>query len=282
MDYMELHFKFLNKSVESEVLIAQLAYLGYEGFEERGQELLAYIPAQNYSPQQINGLPQMKNHPGIIQFTNRLLKDKNWNSLWEKNYTPVVFPGRCVVRAPFHPKATNVALDIIIEPKMAFGTAHHDTTRMMVEWLLIHPPTGLTVLDMGCGTGILAIVAATLGAGDITAIDNDHWACENTLANAEKNNVEGISVYLGDAGLITAQHYDLIMANINRNTLVTDMPSYARGLRKNGTLAVSGFYQDDLPMIKHSGIQAGLTFTSHTLRNEWVMALFGKQQQSEQ
>jgi len=282
MDYMELHFIFLNRSVESEILIAQLANLGYEGFEERGQELLAYIPAQNYSPQQIDGLPQVKNHPGVIQFTSRLLKDKNWNSLWEKNYPPVIFPGKCVVRAPFHPQATDVELNIIIEPKMAFGTAHHDTTRMMVEWLLSNPPTGLSVLDMGCGTGILAIVAAKLGAGDMTAIDNDHLACENTLANAKKNNVEGISVYLGDAGLIAAQYYDLIMANINRNTLIRDMPAYARGLRKNGTLAVSGFYQDDLAMIKHSGIQAGLTFRSHTLRNEWVMALFNKQQQAEQ
>jgi ribosomal protein L11 methyltransferase len=281
MDYMELHFKILDRAIEADVLIAQLAQMGYESFEEREQELLAYIPTQAYSAQQIDRLSLVKDHPASILYRSKLIKDTDWNSRWERSYTPVVFPGKCIIRAPFHPKNEDVELDIIIEPRMAFGTAHHDTTRMMVQWLLDNPPKGLSVLDMGCGTGILAILAAKLGAHDITAIDNDHLAFDNAMANAKKNNADEISVYLGDANLIAIQHYDLIMANINRNTLVNDMPFYSQGLRYKGMLAITGFYGDDLQLIVNAGQKEGLTFRNHTVRNDWVMALFEKHQQAE-
>jgi ribosomal protein L11 methyltransferase len=281
MDYMKLHFKFLNRRIEPDILIAQLSQLDYEGFEEIENELLAYIPAQEYSAQVIDQLNLVKDHPLDISYENKLIKDKNWNALWESNYPPVIFPGKCIVRAPFHPQVEGIALDIVIEPKMAFGTAHHDTTWMMVDWLLSYPPHGLSVLDMGCGTGILAILASKLGAHHVTAIDDDKLAYENTLSNMAKNNVTGTNVYFGDATLIAAQHYDLILANINRNILIKDIPLYSKSLVYNGTLVISGFYPDDLPIIKDSARQEGMTFRNHVLRNEWVAAIFEKNQQAD-
>jgi ribosomal protein L11 methyltransferase len=177
--------------------------------------------------------------------------------------------GKCHVRAPFHPK-TNAKFDIIIEPKMSFGTGHHETTHMMIQHLLETDITNLKTLDMGCGTAILAILAEMKGAKPIDAIDIDNWCYLNSIENAQRNNCHEITVYEGDANLLKDKNYDVIIANINRNILLNDMQQYVDSLKKDGILLLSGFYNEDIPFIDASCTEKGLTFVKKFERNNWV------------
>ena len=177
--------------------------------------------------------------------------------------------GKCHVRAPFHPK-TEAEFDIVIEPKMSFGTGHHETTHMMIQHLLEMDVNGLKTLDMGCGTAILAILAEMKGAQPIDAIDIDNWCYLNSIENAERNNCKQISVYEGDAALLQGKKYDLIIANINRNILLNDMQSYVECLNPGGTILFSGFYEEDFPFIDSSCTEKGLTYIKKFHRNNWV------------
>ncbi|MDQ8014804.1 MAG: 50S ribosomal protein L11 methyltransferase, partial [Flavobacterium nitrogenifigens] len=204
-----------------------------------------------------------------IEYTIEEIDQVNWNEEWEKNFEPIDVDGKCHVRAPFHEK-TDAEFDIVIEPKMSFGTGHHETTHMMIQHLLEMDVKGLKTLDMGCGTAILAILAEMKGAEPIDAIDIDNWCYLNSIENAERNNCKHISVYEGDAALLAGKKYDLIIANINRNILLNDMQSYVDALNPKGIILFSGFYEEDIPFIDASCVEKGLTYVKKLQRNNWV------------
>jgi ribosomal protein L11 methyltransferase len=187
----------------------------------------------------------------------------------------VVIAGRCYVRAPFHPSKKEYEYELVIEPKMSFGTAHHETTSMIIQLMLELDLKGKTMLDMGCGTGILAILAHKQGAIDIVAIDNDEWAIENTKENIVKNNTV-IKAMPGDAKTITGMKFDIVLANINRNILLNDIPIYAKSINEKGQLLLSGFYENDLPVIRKRAEESGLCYQKHLINNDWVAVLFAK------
>ncbi|MCX6235856.1 MAG: 50S ribosomal protein L11 methyltransferase [Bacteroidetes bacterium] len=276
MDYIELRLLFSPQDNLSGILTAQLMEAGFEGFEETAEGLLSYIPSDKFDVTAIKQLAIFKNKGSDIHIDWRTVEEENWNELWEASYDPVIFPGKCAIRAPFHQKTNGVRFDIIIEPKMSFGTAHHATTAMMITLLFEFPPKDLTVVDMGCGTGILAILASRFGAREVTAIDNDIWAYENTLSNIEKNNAPPITVYHGDATCLTNRHFDMVLANINRNILVNDIPAYAESLNSKGLMLISGFYEKDLRAIRDLSEQHSLNFVKSIADGEWLAAVFIK------
>src|SRR5690606_35835021 len=196
-----------------------------------------------------------------------------WNQEWEKNFEPIEVDGKCTVRAPFHPQK-NFEDEIVIEPKMSFGTGHHETTFMMLQFILENDFEDKSVLDMGCGTAVLAILAEMRGASVLDAIDIDEWCFENSKENILKNNCENISVHLGDASLLREKSYDVIIANINRNILLNDMEIYSNSLNGGGDLYVSGFYSEDLPIIKTCCNNLGFEFVENKEKNKWVAAKF--------
>ena len=210
-----------------------------------------------------------------ISYAINPVKTENWNAVWESNFDPVIIDNRCTIRAPFHNNLPKTDLEIIIEPKMAFGTGHHETTYLMSEAILNSNVNDLEVLDMGCGTGILAIIAALKGAKHVDAIDNDEWATNNAIENIEKNGLTNkITTITGDASLLRLPCYNLIFANINRNILLNDMQYYIKSLLPNGRLIISGIYAEDIPIIEKEAIRLGLKKTNEKLRNKWAMAEF--------
>ena len=208
-----------------------------------------------------------------INFTFNEIEQTNWNEEWEKNFNPIVVDDVCSVRAPFHEKP-NTEYDIIIEPKMSFGTGHHETTHMMIQHILKNDFTNKSVLDMGCGTGVLAILAEIKGAKPIDAVDYDNWCYLNSLENVERNNCKNITVIEGDASVLKGKKYDIIIANINRNILLNDMETYVSCLNKGGLLFLSGFYNDDIPVIQEECEKHMLKFEEKLERNHWVALKF--------
>jgi ribosomal protein L11 methyltransferase len=280
MDYIELQITLSPYSAAlTECLAAELGDLGYESFAETETGLCAYIPAEQYQEGAVKLLFHLYGSQVEIHYTPQFIADRNWNAVWESNFEPLVIAGQCTVKAPFHKNLPKTARTVVIAPKMAFGTGHHDTTYLMVEELLNFPVKGLQVLDMGCGTGILAILAAKCGAKPfIDAIDIDAWAKNNALENARLNRVQHkIRVLLGDASLIQRNKYNLILANINRNILLTDLRTYALGLKPGGTLMVSGIFTSDSVAIEAEARLYHLAKTSETARNNWAMMQFVKE-----
>ncbi len=276
MDYIEIDFKVNPLEEGSDILIAQLSELGFESFVNTDIGIMAYIPANLFDKQKLDNL-QVLNDKQIftISYNINNIPAQNWNALWESNFEAVVIANRCYVRAPFHPQKPEYEFELLIEPKMSFGTAHHETTSLVIQLMLEMDLKEKTLLDMGCGTGILAILAYKKGAKDIVAIDNDDWAFENTKENIEKNNTI-IKAMLGDAKLIANMKFDVIIANINRNILLNDISSYAKSLNENGILVMSGFYEDDLPVIKKASEENGLSHNKHLVNNNWVAVSFKK------
>ena len=275
MNYLEILFSPLASEEAKSLLIAELLEVGFESFLDEEHSLLGYISSEFYPKDLIKNITFLKNNPEV-KFEVRPLKDKNWNREWESNYQPVTIAGKCHVRAPFHPSLPGMTYEIIIEPKMAFGTAHHETTQLMAGWLMELDVKGKEVLDMGCGTGILAILANKMGAGIVTGIDNDEWAWRNGMENFRINGVTAGNVCAGDASLIRPGSFDLILVNINRNVLLQDMKAYNRGLRKDGILLLSGFYQQDIETIVASAAENALQFKASRTLNNWAVALFYK------
>jgi len=277
MDYVEITCRLQPDSNISEVLIALLADLGFESFVENEGEVAAYIPLPSFT----DDIKQALDSPGIRDlmesYRRKTIADQNWNAVWESAYEPVVIDGRCMVRAPFHEKIGNIEFDILIMPKMSFGTAHHETTRLMVRYLLEMNLDGKSVLDMGCGTGVLAILAAMKGASPVVAIDNDEWAYENARENVSGNKVQPIEVLMGDASLIVGMHFDIVIANINRNILLSDLPAYRQCLPSKGMLLISGFYEEDLPVLREKASSINLEFKSMRTENRWTAACFEAQ-----
>lgn len=267
--YLGFHFNIEPKELGSEILIAELGEKAFESFIETETGLSAYIQKDFYTDDILNDIYILSSPEFKITYSIEEIEQVNWNEEWEKNFEPIDVDGKCHVRAPFHPK-TEAEFDIIIEPKMSFGTGHHETTHMMIQHLLETDVTNLKTLDMGCGTAILAILAEMKGAKPIDAIDIDNWCYLNSIENAERNNCKEISVYEGEANLLKGKKYDLIIANINRNILLNDMQQYVDCLNKNGILLLSGFYNEDIPFINESCEEKGLTFVKKLERNNWV------------
>ena len=211
----------------------------------------------------------------LIQYTKNEVEQTNWNAEWEKNFKPIQVDDLVSIRAPFH-ENPHLKYDIVIVPKMSFGTGHHETTHMMVQHLLALDLENKKVLDMGCGTGILAIFAEMKGANPVDAIDIDAWCYENSLENIARNNCSHITVFEGDSALLIDKKYDVIIANINRNILLEDMNIYANCLHENGVLLLSGFYQEDISMIDAEVSKYNLKLESFIERNNWVALKYNK------
>lgn len=273
MNYLE--FKFMVDPVQpgSEILIAELGLAGFESFVENEDGITAYIPKEEFEAESLTGIHVLQSSEFEISFTSREIKQVNWNEEWEKNFHPIMVGEICCVRAPFHPQP-EVEYDIIIEPKMSFGTGHHATTHMMIEFLLEHDLQGKRVLDMGCGTGVLAIMAEKRGAASVDAIDIDNWCYQNSLENVERNECTSISVFEGGAELLLGKKYDTIIANINRNILLEDIGTYSASLEKGGELYLSGFYAKDIPLIRKECEAHGLEYNDYLEREEWVALRF--------
>ena len=267
--YIGYHFTIEPKELGSEILIAELGEKAFESFTETETGISAFVQKDLWDENILDNIFILKSDEFKIEYTFEEIEQVNWNEEWEKNFEAIDVEGNCHIRAPFHPK-TDAEFDILIEPKMSFGTGHHETTHMMVQHLLEIDVTGMKTLDMGCGTAILAILAEMKGAQPIDAIDIDNWCYLNSIENAERNKCKHITVYEGDASLLTGKKYDLIIANINRNILLNDMQSYVDCLNNKGTLLLSGFYVEDIPVIDASCTEKGLTYVKKFERNNWV------------
>jgi len=260
-----------------DIITSQLADIGFDSFVDTKTGVEAYIPSPQYDKGELNAVLDEFSEDFSFDVKSELIEDRNWNEEWEKNYfKPLVVADRCVIRAPFHKEYPHMEYEIVIEPNMAFGTGNHETTTMMLEYILKQDLQNKTVLDMGCGTGILGILCSMKGAKSVTAIDIDQWSFDGTLGNTRLNKVFNIDVKLGDSELLGNEHYDLILANIQRNVLLNDMPKYNAVLNADGTLIMSGFYSEDIPAIKEKAESLGLKDTGHKVRNNWVAYSFTK------
>lgn len=278
MNYKEVRFE-IHPGDEgiAEIIVALLSPVGYESFTEENGCLLAYIREQEYSPQAIDDALR-----GLISKGNNLswqavtIPGQNWNALWESNFPPVVIGNICRIRAPFHDSLPGFAYEILIEPKMSFGTGHHATTSLMISWMLELDIENKDVLDLGCGTGILAILAAKMKARSVIAIDNEEWAYTNTMENIELNHVSTVHAFLGDASLLKEKDFDIILANINLNTLSRDMSVFRVALRPKGLLLLSGFLENDEKTLLAVAASLGLTFKKNRIKNGWASILLQK------
>jgi ribosomal protein L11 methyltransferase len=267
--YIGYHFTIVPLQPASDILMAELGEIGFESFVETETGFSAFIPKTDWNPDALHKLQVLNSGEFSIVYEKEEIAPVNWNSEWEKNFEPIEIENTVSIRAPFHDAGT-VQYNLIIEPKMSFGTGHHETTHLMVQHLLKLDLQNKKVLDMGCGTAVLAILAEKLGAQPIDAIDIDSWSYENAVENVERNTCNHISVYEGDANLLTDQHYDVIIANINRNILLADLPAYTQVLKSNGILLLSGFYTEDIPTILDLAEKLNLNCELTLERHNWV------------
>ncbi len=272
--YREISFTIDPLAAARDILIAELSLLPYESFLETEEGLKAYIREVDFDEQALSKLNILESAEIKIEFQTKLIPEENWNAKWEGQFNPILVDDLCYVRAPFH-ETRDVAYEIEIMPKMSFGTGHHETTFLMIRQMLQMDISAKKVLDMGCGTGVLAILACKMGAEEVRAIDIDTWSFENARENAERNACSHISVEQGDAVLLKGDKtYGIILANINRNVLVTDIPVYASRLKKEGCLLLSGFYVEDMESITSVCELAGLRMENFLEKHNWVSAKY--------
>ena len=271
--FLEYRFSINPLQPAVDILLAELAELGFDSFLETRDGLLAYVKKELWNPADLRNVHILANEDFDIDYEVSEIVQENWNEQWEKNFEPINVDNQCVVRAPFHEKQ-DVAYDIVITPKMSFGTGHHETTHMMLEMVLGLDFKDKSVLDMGCGTGVLAILAAMKGARSVDAIDIDNWSYLNAMENVSGNGCEQIKVFEGDVSLLTNQSYDIILANINRNILLSDISVYAGHLKKDGVLLLSGFYKEDIALISKECAAYGLSFQENLEKNNWVASKY--------
>jgi ribosomal protein L11 methyltransferase len=276
MHYLAFHFDIEPLQTGREILVYELGEVGFDSFVETENGLDAFIPEDQYHQGTVEEiLPQYAEVFKAV-FTIERIEQKNWNAEWESNFHPIEVNDQCLIRAPFHEPQDAYAFQLVIRPQMSFGTGHHKTTWLMARRMFALELKGKSVLDMGCGTGVLAILASKMGASPVTAIDIDEWSYLNTIENAELNNTSPIIVEKGDAALLAGRHFQVILANINRNVLIADMPSYVRSLSAGGTILFSGIFVTDEPLIRSTAEGLGLIFEGMEEKNNWVVLQFKK------
>lgn len=276
MKYTAVHLHFdTSKSYLSDILASHLGEIEFDSFVETKTGLDAYIPSSKFD------LLLLTNHLSEflfdenIEFTFDEPEEKNWNEEWEKYFfEPIIVSDLCVIHSSFHKTYPSCKYDITIDPKMSFGTGHHETTSLMLEEILKMNLADKKLLDMGCGTSVLAILAEKCGATDITAIDIDDWCTENSLENIQLNNAKHIEVLLGGAELLSDLQFDIVLANINRNILLADMKVYVSTLQANGELYISGFYTEDIPILEQKANELGLKTVYSKSKNNWALVKF--------
>ncbi|MBO7258728.1 MAG: 50S ribosomal protein L11 methyltransferase [Paludibacteraceae bacterium] len=273
MEYTAVKFKFrFEEAFAADLFVAFLAENGFDSFENWEEGIEAYIPSEDFSEEELVEKITSFPYQGVELLDVNAIPDQNWNEEWEKNFfSPIVIGDECVIHSSFHKDVPQVQYDIQINPKMAFGTGHHATTSLIIAALLKAELQGKALLDMGCGTAVLAILAAMRGATPITAIDIDTWCVENANENAQINKIDNLDIRLGDARLLKGMHFDVILANINRNILLSDMKTYATCLNKQGELYLSGFYTEDIPILEAEALKHGLKTLEYKEKNNWAM-----------
>ena len=277
MNYKEVVFTLTpHTQVNEDILIALLCEHNFDSFWQNDEQLKAYIPSSLYLKDTIQNICKTVENTIKIEWEVKEYQEKNWNEIWESNFPFILIGDNCIVKAPFHTDAPKLEYEIIIEPKMSFGTGHHATTSLMCELILGLDITDKIILDMGCGTGILAILASLKKASKITAIDFDEWAYNNTLENIKKNNCNNIQAIKGDASNIPDIKYDVIFANINRNVLLEDLQTYVSRLTENGILLISGIMMSDKEVIWQKTKELQLQSSQIIEKSEWIAAIFSK------
>ena len=276
MRYLELIFNISSFDIsEKDILIARLYDFGFDSFEEKSKTLHAFILNEKFDLSVFK--ETMADVKLIDQLRVQVLKEKNWNSIWESSFDPVFIDKRCCVRAPFHKKKTEYDIDIIISPKMSFGTGHHSTTFLMMRQLLSLNLREKTVLDIGTGTGILSILSEKIGATDIFAIDIDHFSYLNSLENTKLNNCQHISVFQTNVSNFEKnQTFDFVLVNINKNILLNEMNNYVDCLSKNGFLILSGFLKSDFNIINDCVLNFNLKLSFKEVKKEWLCLVYVK------
>lgn len=274
MNYLEYHF-ITETAGDAEILIALLAENGFDTFEQEENELSAYIPQNEHSARTDAFLTTLQKDFSF-RFTVKEYKASNWNEEWEKNFEPVLIGGRCLIRAPFHKPAEDIEFEIIIEPRMSFGTGHHESTRLMIEEMLVRNFEGLSVADAGSGTGVLSILAAKKGA-KVYAVDNNEWAIQAGIDNIALNKVmDLVDIESGDIQLLRNRSFDIILANISKSVILEGLPVLSAALAPGGILILSGILVQDIGEISDASAPLGLGLISSREREEWICAVYGK------
>ena len=278
MKYLEFTFHTTPcTEIVNDVLSAVLGEAGFESFVEQTDGITAYIQKDLYNETALKeALADFPLPDTQIEYAYQEAEDKDWNEEWEKNFfQPIVIDNRCVIHSTFHKDYPKAEYDIVINPQMAFGTGHHETTSSILGELLEADLKGKSVLDMGCGTSILAILASMRGAGKVTAIDIDDWCVNNSRDNIALNGISNITVELGDASLLNGREpFDVVIANINRNILLQDMPAYAACMKKGSELYISGFYTEDIPVLREKAESLGMEYVHHREKHNWAAVKF--------
>jgi ribosomal protein L11 methyltransferase len=279
VDYIELDCTVIPRDPFADVLMAELAGIGFDMFEEHEDGIRAYIGAPSFEKLRLLEIPYFsENEFCNVTWTTRIIEHRNWNLEWESNFEPVVIAGKILVRAAFHPSQPGFEHEIVIQPKMSFGTGHHDTTSLVMTRMLQLDFKNKKVLDMGCGSGILAILAGMLGASTIWAVDNDAIATENAIENCNINGFSNVVVKTGSSELIRQEKFDIVIANINRNILLEQMNAFSGSIVTEGLLILSGFYEDDIAMLVKDAEKNGFIFSSRSTSNKWCELIFTKKQ----
>jgi ribosomal protein L11 methyltransferase len=276
MVYSEVLVHLTSKEdFHQDLLINSLSEIGFDTFEDLDNGFKAYIPSSAFNEEALEQLKKTFEPMFSFSFTTQSIPHQNWNEIWESNFEPLQVANRCYIRATFHEPQPQFDYEIIIDPKMAFGTGHHQTTALMMEFMLAENFAGQKVLDMGCGTGILAILASKMGAKEVIAIDYDDICYDSTLENAALNKINNIEALCGSKEVIRDQKFDTILANINRNILLDQLDTYSRVSKHETKLFLSGFYEDlDLEIIKQKCDSIGFKYRGHKVLNAWVSAKF--------
>lgn len=271
MRHIKVIFSII-EGISSDILIALLADIGFSGFEEANDELLAYIEESQYSQEELAAIAAQCN----VDFNTEIVEMQNWNAIWESNFQPVIVDDLCTIRAHFHDIEVTTPYEIVITPKMSFGTGHHATTQLVMLLMKDIDFKGKSVLDFGTGTGVLAIFAEMLGANEILAIDNDEWSVENAMENIARNKCNNINVQLGGIEDIPEVKNDIILANINRHILLQYMSELYARLEDNGTIIMSGLLVDDKEIMLDAATGAGFRSVKIIERNNWIALSFIK------
>ncbi len=268
-DYIEVEVNVNPRQPGSDLLVTELAELGFESFADSQTGFQAWIPADAFQESMLSVVNQLDTELGNAKYSWKLIKGQNWNAAWESGYQPVKIGQKLLIRAPFHEADSSVEMELVIQPQQSFGTGHHPTTALMAEKLLTSSLTARYIMDLGCGTGVLAILATKLGAGKIEGVDIEKPAVENAIENARNNSADSIVFTLGDASAMQGKIYDMILANINKNILKATMKQFAASLNEGGDLLLSGFFVTDADELREAA--AGFEFVELKNSGEWAM-----------